>query len=85
MKRRTIKKDRALSTLAFDWSKIRVKYHRLFSIPIVCILVVTCSHEPNVLDQIKEKGELHVVTLTSPTTFYQDDMQMTGTRVRSGE
>ena len=78
MKRRTIKKERALSTLAFDWTKIRVRYHRLFSIPIVCILAVTCSHEPNVLDQIKEKGELHVVTLMSPTTFYQDGMQMTG-------
>ena len=78
MKRRTIKKDRATSTLLSDWINNRARHYRLFSLPLLCAFAITCSNEPNILEQVKEKGELHVITLNSPTTYYQDEDTMAG-------
>ena len=76
MKRRSIKKDRATSTLLSDWINNRARHYRLFSLPLLCAFAITCSNEPNILEQVKEKGELHVITLNSPTTYYQDEDTM---------
>lgn len=78
MKRRTIKKERATSTLLSDWINNRARHYRLFSLPLLCACAITCSNEPNILEQVKEKGELHVITLNSPTTYYQDEDTMAG-------
>lgn len=37
---------------------------------IACLLLSTCSEPPGLLDQILETGELRVVTLNSPSTYY---------------
>jgi len=78
MKRRAIKKKRAKRTVNSEWFHIRVRHLRHLTLPILSAFIVTCSIEPNLLEQIKEQGELHVVTLNSPTTFYQDDNEMAG-------
>jgi len=37
---------------------------------IACLLLGTCSQPPSTLDQILSAGELRVVTLNSPSTYY---------------
>ena len=37
---------------------------------IACLLLGTCSQPPSTLDQILSSGELRVVTLNSPSTYY---------------
>lgn len=37
---------------------------------LMSLLLVTCSSPPSLLEQIREAGELRVVTRNSPTTFY---------------
>ena len=43
---------------------------RLFAYILVAFLVSTCTAPPSVLDQVIKLGELRVVTLDSPTTYY---------------
>ena len=78
MARKTIKKDRDFFALISDWFPSRNRLLRVLSYPLVLSIVGTCSSAPHLLDQIKERGELHVITLNSPTTFYQDDDEMAG-------
>ena len=37
---------------------------------LACLFLGTCSHLPSTLEQILQAGELRVVTLNSPSTFY---------------
>lgn len=43
---------------------------RLLIIAILAALVGTCSAPPTLLEQVIEKGELRVVTRTTPTTYF---------------
>ena len=78
MARKTIKKEREYLAIISDWLNGRDRPLRLLSYPIILGFVGTCSSPPNLLDQVLERGELHVITLDSPTTFYQDDDVMVG-------
>ncbi|MDE0744080.1 MAG: hypothetical protein OSB24_09355, partial [Woeseiaceae bacterium] len=73
MARKTIKKERDYIAIISDWLGSRKQPLRLLSYPIILGFVATCSSPPNLLNQVIERGELHVITLDSPTTFYQDD------------
>ena len=78
MARKTIKKERDYIAIISDWLGSRNQPLRLLSYPIILGFVATCSSPPNLLNQVIERGELHVITLDSPTTFYQDDNGMVG-------
>ena len=78
MARKTIKKERDYIAIISDWLGSRKQPLRLLSYPIILGFVATCSSPPNLLNQVIERGELHVITLDSPTTFYQDDKGMVG-------
>ena len=43
---------------------------RLLFYALVATLIGTCSSPPSLLDQVLEVGELRVVTLNSPTTYF---------------
>ena len=43
---------------------------RVLLITILALLLGTCSSTPSLLDQVKDLGELRVVTRNSPGTFY---------------
>ena len=43
---------------------------RLWFIAIVAALIGTCSSPPPLLDQVRELGELRIVTRDSPTTYF---------------
>jgi membrane-bound lytic murein transglycosylase F len=78
MARKTIKKERDYLAIWSDWLNGRDRPLRLLSYPIILGFIATCSSPPNLLDQVIERGELHVVTLDSATTFYQDGDDMVG-------
>jgi membrane-bound lytic murein transglycosylase F len=78
MARKTIKKERDFIANITDWFHSRRQPLRLLSYPIILGLVGTCSFSPNLLEQVIELGELHVITIDGPTTFYQDGNGMVG-------
>ena len=43
---------------------------RVFIVITLALLLATCQNEPTLLEQIKQRGELRVVTRNSPSTFY---------------
>jgi len=45
---------------------------------VACVFISTCSQRPPILEQIKELGELRVVTRNSPTAYYQGSHGPTG-------
>lgn len=49
----------------------------LFAIGIA-LLLGTCSVPPSVLEQVQARGELHVLTRNSPTTYYMGPEEPTG-------
>lgn len=42
------------------------------------LFLTFCSHQPSVLEQVRARGELRVLTVNSPTTFYENGTGLTG-------
>lgn len=78
MARKTKELKRDTIAIFQDWNLSRNKLLQYLSYPLILSIVGTCSTPPHLLDQVLEQGELHVITLNSPTTFYQDDDEMAG-------
>ena len=50
----------------------------VFSVSLLLLMVTACTDQPSTLDQIKQKGELVVVTRNSPTTYFEGPYGPTG-------
>ncbi len=44
---------------------------RLLAVTLTCVALATCSRPPTLLEEVRQLGELRVVTWVSPTTYYQ--------------
>jgi membrane-bound lytic murein transglycosylase F len=47
-------------------------------ISLLCLLVITGSVQPSMIDDIRSQGEIVVITRNSPTTYFEDNIGATG-------
>lgn len=48
------------------------------TVAVLCLLTVTGSVRPNAVEQIRSQGEIVVITLNSPSTYFEDNVGATG-------
>ena len=57
---------------------LSIKHFTAFTAGVGLFLVTACTDHPSALQQIKQKGELVVVTRNSPTTYFEGPYGPTG-------
>jgi membrane-bound lytic murein transglycosylase F len=58
--------------------KFCFRFTTRLAIAALCLLTITGSVRPNAVEQIRSQGELVVVTRNSPTTYFEDNVGITG-------